>query len=258
MRFAAFCCLSFCFSVLQGQIIELDHFDDLPSYVTKDTLIILDIDDTLLIPVQMLGCDEWFTHQFQKYIQEGMDHAKALEKSLTEWEAIRHLTQMEIVESGSEKIIQTLQEEGFSVMGLTTQELVLSARTRDHLLEQKIDLSKTAPSQRDHYFQMGDYGVLYRKGVLFTSGRHKGEALFYLCDMMDHDPKRIVFVNDKATHLAEIEVSAEKRGIEFVGLRYSYSDSRKKAFQPEIAEYQFLNSSLGYLLSDQEVAERGF
>lgn len=44
----------------------------------------------------------------------------------------------------------------------------------------------------------------------------------------------------------------EPLGIEFLGLRYAYSDARKAAFCKEIAEIQFTHSSFAHILSDNE------
>jgi hypothetical protein len=237
---------------LSAQIIEVKQFADVCPYAKEDVLLVLDIDDTLLIPVQMLGCDEWFGQRKQKYLEEGLDKRQALEKTLAEWLAIRHLTQMEIVEPGSEETLRALQAQGVRVMGLTTQDMALAARTSLHLQEQGIDLKKTAPHQRGLYFEQGAHGVLYRNGVLFTSGAHKGEALFSLLDHIGYHPSQIVFLNDKASHLREVEEIAEKREAPFVGLRYGYSDARKEAFRLDVAEHQFHYSSFAKLLSDAE------
>jgi hypothetical protein len=249
------CSLCFRFIFIEAKIIEFAHFRDLPSYATKDALLILDIDDTLLIPIQMLGCDEWFQCRRKWHQKAGKNVEEALEKSLAEWEAVRHLTKMEIVEPGTEKIIRSLQEKRCPMMGLTTQGLGLATRTKQQLIEQQIDLSLTAPSKEDHYILLAGHATLYRHGILFTSGQHKGKALFQLLDALKLHPKHIVFINDKASHLTEIETTAQVRGIEFTGLRYNYSDARKKAFRPEIADYQFSHSSLTYLLSDREAIE---
>ncbi len=242
----------FFYTTLIAQIIETPHFHEITSYIDKDTLVLLDIDDTLLIPNQMLGCDEWFNYRWKKYIQEGLDSPSALEKSLAEWEAVRHLTKMTVVEPGTEKIVSNLQRERYTVMGLTTQGVALATRTSQQLKENGIDLSLAAPRKDDHYLTLQGHGVLYRNGILFTSGKPKGRALFMLCEKMGFSPKRIVFINDKATHLRDIEEEATKQGVEFIGLRYAYSDKRKALFRPEIAEYQFKHSTLNRLLSDEE------
>ncbi|MES2274001.1 MAG: DUF2608 domain-containing protein, partial [Chlamydiota bacterium] len=89
--------LYLCLSIfpLFAEIKDVAHFDELISEITPETLILLDIDDTLLVPVQMLGCDEWFQFQLQKHQGTGLSVQDALEKTLAEWEAVRHITQME-------------------------------------------------------------------------------------------------------------------------------------------------------------------
>ncbi|MBI5273852.1 MAG: DUF2608 domain-containing protein [Chlamydiales bacterium] len=244
-----------CFTIINGRVIETNSFKETTNHLTKDTIIILDIDDTLLIPVQMLGCDEWFKYQFAKHQQRGTSQTESLDKALAEWEAIRHITQMEIVEENTHKIIDSLQKEGYTIMGLTTQGLALATRTANQLKKEQIDLSLTAPIKEDCFFTIQSHGVLYRKGILFTAGTNKGAALMELCKQLKMNPKRIVFVNDKGTHLKEVEEVVEKNGIEFVGLRYAYSDSRKAKFNPAIADIQFHRSSFHHILSDEEAMQ---
>lgn len=243
-------------SFLHGKIIEAPHFHQITEHVDDETLVLLDIDDTLLVPPQMLGSDEWFYYRLNLHKTNGHDSKTALQKALAEWEAVRHITEMEIVEHGSEKIVKELQEKSICLMGMTTQGLTLSSRTSHQLQKKEIDLSLTAPSQDRHFFPVGSSGVLYMNGILFTAGNCKGKALFQFCDAIGYHPKKIVFINDKATHLAEIERVANERNIEFIGLRYGYCDERKKSFRPEVAEFQFANSSFASLLSDEEAIQK--
>jgi hypothetical protein len=241
-----------CISQLQAEIVEISNFKEVHPHITDDALVLLDIDDTLMINVQMMGTDEWFHHRMNFFIKLGLTASEALEKAVAEDEAIQHVSEMRIVEHGTEAIVDELQKQGCLVMGLTTRGFGIAKPTIRQLLELKIDLSKSAPSQHDHYAQSEEHGVLYRKGILFTGGTHKGEALFRFCSAIGLRPRRIVFVNDKATHLAQVEETAKKQGVPFLGLRYGYSDSRKAAFQLEIAECQFRHSPFQRLLSDEE------
>lgn len=241
-----------CFSQLYGEIIEISNFKEVPSHVMDSSLVLLDIDDTLMINVQMVGTDEWFHHRLNTFVKFGLPFSEALEKAIAEDEALQNISEMKIVEEGTEAIVDEMQKQGYVVMGLTTRGFGIAKCTTRQLLEKTIDLSKTAPSSKDHYAQVGDHAVLYRKGILFTGGTHKGEALFRFCDAIGLHPKRIVFVNDKASHLAQIEEAAKSRNIPFLGLRYAYSDARKAGFQLPIAECQFYHSNFHRLLTDEE------
>lgn len=241
-----FCCLS----QLQGVIIETAHFHEICEHIRPNTLVLLDIDDTLIIPQQTLGSDVWFIHQLKNYREE-YSSEEALDKALADWEAIRHLTQMKIVEEGTPEIVKKLQEQQVTVMCLTTQGLALATRTVNQLIALGIDPIVTAPSREDHYFLNG-HGVLYRHGVLFTSGTPKGPALVKLLDILGITPEHVVFINDKQTHLRDVEETLNCRQIPFTGLRYTYSDDRVNQFNPEIAKIQWEKSSFGKILSDEE------
>jgi FMN phosphatase YigB (HAD superfamily) len=228
-------------------IIETPHFNDLRLYADSDTLVLLDIDDTLLIPAQTLGSDVWFQYQWKV----NKDLPDPLDTTLAQWEAIRHLSRMETVEQNTAEIVSDLQKKNYRIMGLTTQGLALATRTVQQLLDNGIDLMKTAPSQEEIYL-MNERGVLYRHGVLFTSGTPKGPALEKLLKAVNLRPKKIVFINDKESHLLDVAESAKKLDIDFIGLRYSYSDERVSHFSPELAEVQFHFSTISHLLSDEE------
>lgn len=238
---------------LNALIVEVDHFADIEKYVQDASLVVLDIDDTLLVPAQTLGTDVWFQYRWD-FHRKHEEPQVALDKALGEWEAVRHLTEMKIVEDGTDAVIKKLQDTGYNVMGLSTQGLALTSRTLIQLHDLNIDLSKTAPSKEDHYF-MNKQGVLFRGGVLFTSGTKKGEALLKLCNCINIHPTKVVFINDKASHLRDLGDTLEAKGIEFIGLRYTFSDDRVNHFDHQIADVQWNHSSFGRILSDVEAKE---
>lgn len=239
-------------SNLSGVIIETSHFCEINEHITPQTLVILDIDDTLLIPTQTLGTDVWFLYRIIENEKLGLPKKKAFERALAEWEATRHITQVKLVEIGTDTIIDNLQKQNLMVIGLTSQGLALATRTVQQLNDLNIDLIRTAPSKEDLYFNNGAHGVLYRQGIIFTSGTKKGKALLTWLDTNDLHPERILFINDKLTHLRDVEEDIEARGINFIGLRYNYSDDRVKNFRKDIADIQWKYSTFQHILSDEE------
>ncbi|OGN63567.1 MAG: hypothetical protein A3E80_05710 [Chlamydiae bacterium RIFCSPHIGHO2_12_FULL_49_9] len=234
-----------------GTIIEAGRFKEVVDHVTEDTWLILDIDNTILAVSQMLGSEEWFHHLRDKY-SEIMPRDQALQKALSEWEAVRHFTKMELIEPEIADLIGQLQREGCCVMGLTAQNMTLMNRTYHQLKGEGVDLSLAAPSLKDCFFEMEGHGVFYRKGICFTSGKAKGEAFFRFCEEIKSFPKRIVFVDDKRGNVTDLKAASEKRGIDFVGLRYGYLDEKREMFSPKIAEIQF--GAFQEILSDGEAS----
>lgn len=250
-RFIALFLLSI--SCLQAEIIEVNEINQLKTYAKPGRLIIFDIDNTLMETAQFLGSDTWFHHRIGFHKQAGMNANDALEKALSEWMAVQNVTDVVLVEDEAEEIVRGLQENGYTVMGLTTRGLGLCMRTIEQLNRLSVDLSKTPPSHREIHF-MNPIGVLFRKGILFTAGTHKGQALFKLLDQVDYQPKEIVFINDKASHLRQVEITCEQRGIPFIGLRYGYLDPKLKRYDDTIADVQF--KRFGRILSNEEASKR--
>lgn len=243
--------LSITFSGLFAEIIEVAHFQEIENYLSNEMLVVFDIDDTLLIPTQTLGTDVWFRYRVEQHLKKNHSYKIAFEKALAEWEAIRHLTEVKIVETGSQKIIAKMQDQNIPIIGLTTQGLALATRTVQQLLSLEVDLSKTAPSKKDHYF-INQQGVLFRHGILFTAGTNKGIALLTLCDLIDIHPKKILFINDKESHLKEVEAVVLANEISFIGLRYNFRDEEINNFSEEIATIQWKYSTFDHLLTDEE------
>lgn len=239
---------------LCGKIMEVANFKELAGSITPSTLLIVDIDDTLLVPEQTIGSDVWFMHRWKDHQAAGLSHDDAKERALAEWEAVRHLTKMRLVEEGSGKVIADLQDKELPIMGLTSQGMALATRTVMHLKSVGIDLSITAPAGEDVLVISSHHSVLYRKGILFTSGSPKGAALTKFFEQIGCHPQRIVFIDDREANLKDVEAAAEAMGIEFIGLRYSHEDKRIASFSKEVGDIQWNNSTFGHLLSDAEAA----
>lgn len=239
-------------SSLSSVIYETMEMDELHSHLTPDTLIVFDIDNTLMEPVQELGTDQWFYNRIKHYENWGFSKDRALEKALRQWCAIQSITKVRVVEPGTAEIVQNLQKMGYSIMGLTTRGLGMCTLTIQQLGYLDIDLSVTAPTQDEIHF-MNERGCLYRSGILFTAATHKGKAMQKLFNKMNYQPKRILFINDKRSHIEEFMETMLPKGVDFVGLRYGKTDERVKNFRQHIAEVQY--NFFGHILTDEQ-AER--
>lgn len=237
-------------SLIYSEVYEIRNFEEIYNYIDQESLIILDIDDTLLIPSQMLGCDEWFIQRMNNQQKTGLSYKEALNKTLFEWESIRSITEMNLVEDSISKIIQELQNNNFPIMCLTTQRFALGPRTSYQLKKHGIYIENTAPNKENIFFMNQNLGVLFFEGILFTNGTHKGKTFFKFCNLTNIHPKKIVFINDKKANLEEIEETSKELNIPFIGLRYGYSDEQRKNFSYEIAEIESKNITIDGIVSN--------
>lgn len=233
----------------EATIIETKDINDISKHIKKDTLVLFDIDNTVMVPCQELGTDQWFHHRIDIYQQAGLHPDDALEKALAEWMCVQNVTRVQLVQSGTDELIKRLQKNGYTIMGFTTRGLGLSTRTVQQLQSINVDFNATAPVDHDVFFDNGQ-GVLFRHGILFTAGSDKGAALEKFLKAIDMKPKSIVFINDKASHIAPVAKFCNKEKIPFTGLRYGLLDDRVANFRKDIAAVQLHH--FGHILSDEQ------
>lgn len=237
-------------AVLSAEIHETKTIFAVNQHRDKDTLIIYDIDNTLMEPRQSLGSDQWFYHHFDELKKRLQNDEKALTRALLDWNTVNCLTVMKEVEPGTAAMIDSQQKEGAMVMALTTRDFCFSSMTLYHLDALGIQFTPTAPAQESMFFDLGN-GALFTKGILFCGSAHKGKVLQQFLKAANIQPKKIVFINDKRSHIAQVEETCAEMDLPFIGLRYSYTDEKVKAFDYKITEVQH-QRFFGQLLSDSE------
>jgi hypothetical protein len=249
MRYIVLVLFAICsFSNAWGDIRETPTIETLLSSVDQDTLVVVDIDNTLFAPVQTLGTDEWFYYYLQKLKKEGMPAQKAIEKAKDLWIAIQSSSDISTLEDKTPHVINQLQNDKFIVMAMSTRDVSYADVTLRQLISLGINMKKAAPSFNTFTVEGVDR-VLFRDGVLFTSNNHKGKALLAFLKQLHFTPKKIVFINDKESPLKEVEEIVEPQGIKFLGLRYSKADERVKNFRPDLADIEL--QFFGKVLSDE-------
>ncbi len=254
-RLLVFVCLFLC-SSLVAQVVEVQNFRQLASFVNKDSFVLIDLDDTVFIPAQTLGSDVWYRYRFSQYEAKGLDAKEAKECALADWESVRHGTKMQLVEPDSAQVIHELQKQGIAVMAITSQGLSLATRSILQLKELGVDFSLTSPFKEDIYLLNEGHGVLYRHGIFFVSGKPKASSLALLLQQTGYCPKEIVLLDDREAHVLAMDTFCMQAHIPFQGLRYSFSDARVEAFDKDLAEEQWYHSSFAHILSDDEAQER--
>ncbi len=242
-------CASLLFpSFARAEIIDIASILEVDEHIQNDSLVIFDLDNTIFEPTQELGSAQWFQQRVHDYRNAGLDKEVAKEKALVEWAGIQGVTEMRLVESHSLPLISRLQHQGYTLMGLSTRGFEVSAQTLNHLDALGVFLKSAFPYKNEHVFMNEDKGVLYKNGILFTSGTHKGSALFTFLEHAKFLPSHIVFINDKGDQLQEVAQVCSDKKVSFVGLRYGYLDGKVEAYNHSVAIKQF--EHFGKILSD--------
>ncbi len=236
------------FGYLQAQIIDIKNINEIKkTKINKETLIVFDLDNTIMRPKQSLGSDQWFYNRLEAYQGKGFDYNEAKEKTLTDFYEIQAITKVQLVEEDVRKIIGNLQKDNYLVVGLTARDPDFSLAALKQLNSLDVDLSKTAPYKKRIFFENGSS---FRKGILFAFGQDKGKILSSFFEKINFKPKSIIFIDDKLSHVKEMENFCKSSKIKFIGYRYGYLDDNVKEFNAEIANIQ--QKYLTTILSDEE------
>src|SRR5262249_49591447 len=81
-----------------SKIVEIATFSDLLKYIKPKSLVLLDIDDTLMEAEQTMGTDRWFIWRQDYYAKRGNDSKLCFEKALMDWMAVQCLTKVKLTE----------------------------------------------------------------------------------------------------------------------------------------------------------------
>lgn len=232
-------------------VVESKHITTVLSHVKQETLVVFDLDATLIEPTQMLGNDPWAYYAGDKVIEEcGGNVQEGLKKFEPLWYAVQKRVNVKLVEKAALGVLATLQQRGIKTLGFTSRGRGLIDRTYEQLASVGLDLSKN--SIWDHE-EKGDT-FYFNQGILFTDvGGNKGKIFHSFLEKIGKKPKHIVFVDDKEKYVNHMQKMCHQEAIPFVGIWYRGAKKTIKNFNPAIADVQLAHflASNGEVLSDQ-------
>ena len=83
------------------------------------TLVIFNLDDTLIRTPGMLGSDSWFRYSAKQKMLKGLSFDDAVQIVLPLFFVIHMCTELEMVDPKSRELITKLQQRGQNVLALT-------------------------------------------------------------------------------------------------------------------------------------------
>jgi FMN phosphatase YigB (HAD superfamily) len=243
------CCLipQLLFSV----IIETDRFSDILLYAEADTLILCDVDNTLIRPTQQVGSVPWRSHIRDKAQKAGFSQEEASDLLDHFWIFVQPLLTIQSVDPETPETLSSLRDKQLPVIGLTNREPLEIKYTSKQLSSAGITLN---PTVTDKFFDLPlPFPARYEAGVIHCNENSKADALKLFLKMIGYHPKKVIFIDDRMNHVQDVEKAMSELGIEYVGIRFSKADPIVEAFDPNIADLQWL--ALPQIVSDTEAQE---
>lgn len=228
------------YSVLaESRIVENNKMSQVMSHVEAETLLVFDLDSTIMKTAQMLGSDAWFSQYFRKNMDCGMDEAEAINKAIDLWKQIHRVTAVQPVESDIPGLIADMQDNKVVVMALTARPGDVSDNTLRQLESIDVDFFRNAPYKKRLKFESMEKPVMYYKGILFVGELNdKGEALNKFLNKIKYKPQKVIFVDDSMRNVKAVDAALKMRGVDCYCVRYGGADDDIKRFNKAIADVQ--------------------
>lgn len=243
-------------NVLTANIVKTNELHDVESAITPKSLVLLNLAEVLLDTKTSLGTQAW-----RKYIRSRVSSRTHDELTRLVFEKIPPKTP----EPGTAQFVKELQKKGFYVFGFTsrgrnewyaTKIKDIDLLTERVLLQLDIDFERTTPPLEWAKLNaiLPDY---YHNGIIYSTNTYdKGEMLTLIFEKIGYRPEKVVFVDDKADSLKEVETAMKTLNIPFAGFNYDRTAKEHAQFDPMIANIQLdYLISRGTVLSDVEAKQ---
>jgi hypothetical protein len=228
-------------SMLTAEIREIDRIDELILEVDPKTFVFLDIDETLIESPIMLGGKTWrrYVHHVVAKIRMA-EQVEQFHDKLTLFIANR--VPYVPIENNAPACMKALQEKNGLVFCLT-------ARGREHWYDlpgvdgEELGVTHLKQAGFDFSSDKWAYNPLfshpsYARGIFFAYPiEDKGELILELFSKTDFRPSKVVFADDKMSHVKSVQKALDTLGIPSVCFHYSLID-KYRPFDPLTAYIQ--------------------
>lgn len=227
--------------------------------VDADTLVIFDLDNTVMMPPQTLGGEEWYDYFVEKRVGqfkgEGLAEETAKEKAidmgLKEWNTFHQNAKVVPVEKETPDLITRTQSSGAMTMALTARPSTLAQSTVSQLQSIGIDFTKSPVSKKSLTIS-GTNPSAFHQGLLMVGPKNnKGEVLVKFLKQLKLTPKKIIFIDNKQKHVDNVEKALAELKIPYFGRRHAAADKKIAEMNKQVVEVQH-KYYFGEVLSDAD------
>lgn len=249
------------FSPISAEIIETNEISAIENYVTRDSLILFNITDTLYEPANTLADNHWRIY-FSERVNALTSDKAAADRFINKVknDIVTHLPK-KAVEVYTPELIAKLQDLQFPVLGITQKLITTSYAdnfgliTSNHLLSIGINLERTL-----FYLEVAkdneDLNYSFAYGLIFTNKKPVGPAILSFLNRLTFKPEKIILIDNSYHTLENVETSLLSADIKFEGFRYGRADALKIDFDPILGNIQFMEFiKERKILSDEEALQ---
>ena len=218
------------------------------SHQPAQTLIVFDIDDTLLEASNFVGGDSWYNWQRGRSIESTSGEMIKIDKKdkfsciFSKLGVLYELGSYHVTEPTAPAIVTKLQQ-SYDLLALTSRSPDYRAGTRRELQKAKIRFEKShllpATSSLNYHFDDGNgaRAITYQNGIAMTTGLNKGLVLDDLLRRLDRQYDVIYFIDDSRKNVDNMFAAWQSKST-LVNI-YHYTGVDKRISPQDIEQSRF-------------------
>jgi FMN phosphatase YigB (HAD superfamily) len=196
------------------------------------TLVVLDIDDTLLTATEFFGSDKWYDWQRGRALSP---NGQALVTSDSDkvsclFDTLGMTYEIATNKPTQENMLELVEQAQQDILILTARSGNYRPATMRELARSGLDFSEKAltPENIGYHYDMTHGGrtatLSYVDGVFMVQGMDKGVMLLDLLQRVNKKYQAVVFVDDKTHNINNMANALKAAGIDYYGFHYTKVD----------------------------------
>jgi Protein of unknown function (DUF2608) len=211
----------------RAEIREIKSMSEIISSIDDETLLVFDLDNTLIEPEGNLGSDQWYRYLIRKYVEiDGLSEKDANAKAMKLWNKVQWIIKIKVVENDTPMLIKQQQDPATKIrprkiMGFTARTPGIADKTLQQLESIGVRFQgRSAVHDKDVELRFADVAQ-FKQGVLFVGEMNdKGKSLLQFLRRINYTPKKIVFVDDRLKNVESVKKALATTKITHIEFRY--------------------------------------
>lgn len=195
-------------------------------HVDKNTMVLWDLDNTIIHSHVMEARDEWFRAYLTHWNEQG--DPEAFNRTITRYLDAHSRTTVEVIEPETRDVVEEMNQLAKHTFGITSRGHMMKEDTARQL--ESVNVSFNPPEVQNFQKDLDGRLVVFHNGVLFCNGRPKSHCLTAFLNETGIKAKSMFFVDDHEKHVRDLQEMAAALSIHYVGFRYAAKDSVVTSF----------------------------
>ena len=220
------------------------QINEIISEINQNTLVIFDIDYTLLRSTTTLGTPEWFLYLMQQEMNKGTSLYSSFNKWYPIWMKAQCFNEVVLMDQQIPNLCAMISQMSIGYIALTARHPKTVDITNKQLAKVGLDFNNRLLMDIKFSSRL-KYPTLYNKNILFSHDLNKKSTVFtewFAQAAKQYDDKlpikKIIFIDDMSENVTTMEHAAKKIGLEYAGIHYTAGDVYKAKLDPKLVVYQ--------------------